>query len=84
MLYSFLIKTFKRIWYNIANISCLWEKNTAKDMLSASIVVYGGAEQAKITVASVLENTKKYPLTLYVIDNASPDDTVQNYVKFRI
>ncbi len=49
----------------------------AKDMLSASIVVYGGAEQAKITVASVLENTKKYPLTLYVIDNASPDDTVQ-------
>ncbi|MBR2043092.1 MAG: glycosyltransferase family 2 protein [Clostridia bacterium] len=49
----------------------------AKDMLSASIVVYGGAEQAKITAASVLENTKKYPLTLYVIDNASPDDAVQ-------
>ena len=49
----------------------------AKDMLSASIVVYGGAEQAKLTVASVLENTKKYPLTLYVIDNASPDDTAQ-------
>ncbi len=47
-----------------------------KSMLSASIVVYGSAEQAEITIKSVLENTKKYPLSLYVIDNASPDDAV--------
>ncbi len=44
-----------------------------KGMLSASIVVYGGAQQAVLTINSVLENTKKYPLSLYVIDNASPD-----------
>ena len=48
-----------------------------KRMLSASIVVYGGAEQAITTVHSLLNNTKKYPLSLYVIDNASPDDTAE-------
>ena len=48
-----------------------------KSMLSASIVVYGSAEQAAVTINSVLENTKKYPLSLYVIDNASPDDTAR-------
>lgn len=48
-----------------------------KSMLSASIVVYGGADQAVTTVNTVLENTKKYPLSLYVIDNASPDDTAE-------
>ena len=46
-----------------------------KRMLSASIVVYGGAQQAIDTVNSLLNNTKKYPLSLYVIDNFSPDDT---------
>ena len=48
-----------------------------KSMLSASIVVYGGAQQAITTVNSVLDYTKKYPLSLYVIDNASPDDTAE-------
>ncbi len=48
-----------------------------KGMLSASIVVYGGAEQAVLTINSVLENTKKYPLSLYVIDNASPDNSYE-------
>jgi len=46
-----------------------------KGMLSASIVVYGGAQQAIDTVNSVLNNTQKYPISLYVIDNFSPDDT---------
>ncbi len=48
-----------------------------KSMLSAAIVVYGGAQQAQVTINSVLSNTLKYPVTLYVIDNASPDDTAQ-------
>lgn len=47
------------------------------DMLSAAIVIYGGAEQAKMTISSVLQNTEKYPLKLYVIDNFSPDDTAE-------
>ena len=41
--------------------------------LSASIVVYKGAEEALAAAASVLACTKKYPLALYLIDNASPD-----------
>ena len=41
--------------------------------LSASIVVYNGAEEALNAAASVLCHTAKYPLTLYLVDNASPD-----------
>lgn len=41
--------------------------------LSASIVVYNGAEEAINAAASVLCNTQKYPLDLYLVDNASPD-----------
>jgi len=41
--------------------------------LSASIVVYRGAEEALNAAASVLLHTQKYPLTLYLVDNASPD-----------
>lgn len=41
--------------------------------LSASIVVYNGAEEAINAAASVLCNTAKYPLDLYLVDNASPD-----------
>ena len=48
-----------------------------EEMLSASMVVYGDAQQAEITINSVLSNTKKYPLSLYVIDNASPDGTAE-------
>lgn len=44
--------------------------------VSASIVTYNDAARAPITVESVINNTKKYPLNLYVIDNASTDDTV--------
>ncbi len=45
------------------------------DMLSAAIVTYNGKEQSVSAVNSVLEHTKKYPLSLYVIDNASLDST---------
>ncbi len=41
--------------------------------LSACIVVYNGAEEALHAARSVLEHTRRYPLTLYLVDNASPD-----------
>ena len=41
--------------------------------LSAAIVVYNGASEALTAAASILKYTQKYPLTLYLIDNASPD-----------
>lgn len=43
--------------------------------LSATIVVYNGAAEALAAATSVLRYTKKYPLTLYLIDNASPDES---------
>lgn len=44
--------------------------------ISASIVTYNDIGRAPATVESILNNTKKYNLTLYVIDNASSDGTV--------
>ena len=41
--------------------------------LSASIVVYTGAPEAMTAAQSVLKYTRRYDLTLYLIDNASPD-----------
>lgn len=41
--------------------------------LSATIVVYNDVDEAKKACQSLLEHTKKYPLTLYVVDNASPE-----------
>lgn len=41
--------------------------------ISACIVVYNGAEEALRAAASVLAHTRRYPLTLYLVDNASPD-----------
>jgi GT2 family glycosyltransferase len=41
--------------------------------LSACIVVYNHAEEALRAAASVLQFTRRYPLTLYLVDNASPD-----------
>lgn len=43
--------------------------------VSASVVTYNDIDRAPHTVSSVVENTKKYPLKLYVIDNASTDGT---------
>lgn len=44
-------------------------------LVSASIVTYNDINRAPDTVKSVVENTRKYPLKLYVIDNASNDGT---------
>lgn len=54
-----------------------------KKMLTAAIVTYNGEEQAVATVNSVLEHTKKYPLSLYVIDNASTDSTPEKIAEIR-
>ncbi len=43
--------------------------------VSASIVTYNDISRALDTVSSVVQNTKKYPLKLYVVDNASNDGT---------
>lgn len=44
-------------------------------LVSASIVTYNDINRAPATVKSVVENTKKHSLKLYVIDNASSDGT---------
>ena len=41
--------------------------------LSACIVVYNGAQEAIKAAQTVLNCTRRYPLTLYLVDNASPD-----------
>lgn len=53
----------------------------SENMLSAAIVTYNGKEQAVSAVNSVLKHTKKYPLSLYVIDNASTDSTADEIEK---
>ena len=45
--------------------------------LSACIVVYNGAEEAIKAAQTVLDCTRRYPLTLYLVDNASPDGSGQ-------
>lgn len=42
---------------------------------SACIVVYNGAEEALAAARSLLACTKRLPLELYLVDNASPDGT---------
>lgn len=44
--------------------------------VSAAIVTYNDGDKALKAVKSVLDYTKKYPLSLYVFDNGSTDDTV--------
>lgn len=44
--------------------------------LSACIVTYNDGQKAADACKSILSNTKGYPLKLYVVDNASTDDTV--------
>lgn len=47
-----------------------------KVTVSASVVTYNDIARAPATCKSIIENTKKYPLEFYVIDNASSDGTV--------
>ena len=41
--------------------------------LSACIVTYNDCDEALRAAASVLEHTRRHPLTLYLVGNASPD-----------
>ena len=41
--------------------------------LSACIVVYNGYDEALKAAQTVLHCTRRYPVTLYLVDNASPD-----------
>ena len=43
--------------------------------ISACIVTYGGYKEAVAAANSVVQHTKTCPLTLYMVDNASPDGT---------
>ena len=43
--------------------------------ISACIVTYGGYDEAVDAARSVIEHTKARPLTLYMVDNNSPDGT---------
>ena len=52
--------------------------------LSACIVVYNGAQEAIKAAQTVLDCTRRYPLTLYLVDNASPDDTVLSLLHSRV
>ncbi len=54
---------------------------SADIFVSASIVTYNDVDRAPDTVSSVIKNTQKYPLKLYVIDNASTDGTVDRIEK---
>ena len=45
--------------------------------LSVCIVVYNGAGEAIRAAQTVLDCTRRYPLTLYLVDNASPDGSGQ-------
>ncbi len=53
-------------------------------LVSASIVTYNDINRAPTTVKSIIENTKKYPLKLYVIDNNSIDDTAEFIEKMEL
>ena len=45
--------------------------------LSACIVVYNGADEALRAAQTVLDCTRRHPLTLYPVDTASPDGRPQ-------
>lgn len=45
------------------------------EFISAAVVTYNDGEKAETVCRQLLENTAKYPLKLYVIDNASSDGT---------
>ena len=49
--------------------------------LSACIVVYNGAEEALRAAQTVLDRTRRHPLTLYLVDNASPDGSGQRLTR---
>ncbi len=49
----------------------------SNDFISASIVTYNDGEEAVAACRSLVENTKRYKLKLYVIDNSETDETAK-------
>ena len=49
--------------------------------LSACIVVYNGYDEALKAAQTVLHCTRRYPVTLYLVDNASPDGSGQRLTR---
>lgn len=47
--------------------------------LSACIVVYNGYDEALKAAQTVLHCTRRYPVTLYLVDNASPDGSGKSW-----
>lgn len=54
------------------------------DFISAAIVTYNDIDKVRDAVLSIKENTKRYPLKLYLIDNGSTDGTVDFFKDFDI
>ena len=51
--------------------------------LSACIVVYNGYDEALKAAQTVLHCTRRYPMTLYLVDNASPDGSGKSWQQVR-
>ena len=49
--------------------------------LSACIVIYNCCEEAIHAARTILEQTRRHPLTLYLVDNASPDGSGEQLKK---
>ena len=54
-----------------------------KTKVSACIVTYGGYEEAVKAAQSLLQHTKETELSLYLVDNASPDGTGERLLQAR-
>ena len=50
-----------------------------ENFLSAAIVTYNDIDKVRDAVLSIKENTKRYPLKLYIIDNGSTDGTADYF-----
>ena len=49
--------------------------------LSACIVVYNGADESLRAAQTVLDCPRRHPLTLYLVDNASPDGSREGFIR---
>ena len=52
--------------------------------LSACIVIYNNCEEAARAAQSVLDHTSRYPLALYLVDNASPDGSGERMTAWKL
>ncbi|MBQ8204015.1 MAG: glycosyltransferase family 2 protein [Clostridia bacterium] len=55
-----------------------------ESFISAAIVTYNDLDKVKDAYYSIKENTKRYPLKLYIIDNGSEDNLVDFFKDFDV